>query len=262
MHLKKKLENADFAYGTWSQTGSEEVLEILGFSGQFAFTIIDTEHGFYDLGHAENLVRAADASGISPIVRVTTNEPHLVTKALDIGAQGVLVPNIATAEAAKKFVDATRYAPRGSRGACPFVRSGKHLVTDWAEYATRASEDVFTMVLVEGAEGFDNLEAIAKTEGLDALMIGPMDLTVSLGIGGQLDHPRLKSYIENALKICDANGVKFFMPNFFQTIEKATQATKDFRELGVKYFTIGSDKLFLTAYMNQQHAALRDLAGA
>lgn len=256
MHLKQKLDRADFAYGTWSQTGSEEVLEILGYSGKFDFTIIDTEHGYYDLGHAENLVRAANASRISPIVRVSTNDNDKITKALDIGAEGVLVPQISTREEAEKLVASARYAPRGTRGACPFVRSGHHLVTDWAEYATKASEDVFVMALVEGAEGFGNLEDIARTEGLDGLMIGPMDLTVSLGIGGQLDHPDLKSYIRNALRICDEAGVKFFVPNFFQTIEKATQATKEWRELGVKYFTIGSDKLFLTAYMNQQHAAL------
>ncbi len=256
MHLKQKLDRAEFAYGTWSQTGSAEVLEILGYSGKFDFTIIDTEHGYYDLGHAENLVRAANASGISPIVRVSSNEDHKITKALDIGAEGVLAPQIASREEAEKLVAAARYAPKGHRGACPFVRSGNHLVTDWAEYATRASDDVFVMALVEGAEGFDNLEDIARTEGLDGLMIGPMDLTVSLGIGGQLDHPDLKNYIRNALKICDEAGVKFFVPNFFQTIEKATKATEEWRELGVKYFTVGSDKLFLTAYMNQQHAAL------
>lgn len=256
MHLRQKLDQNDFAYGTWSQTGSAEVLEILGYSNNFDFTIIDTEHGYYDLGHAENLVRAANASGISPIVRVSSNENHKITKALDIGAQGVLVPQVSSRADAEKMVASARYAPHGNRGACPFVRSGNHLVTDWAEYATKASKDVFVMALVEGAEGFGNLEEIARTEGLDGLMIGPMDLTVSLGIGGQLDHPKLKEYIRNALKICNEANVKFFVPNFFQTIDRATEAIQEWRELGVKYFTVGSDKLFLTAYMNQQHAAL------
>jgi len=259
MRLKEKLDAVDFAYGTWSQTGSPEVLEMLGFSRQFAFTIIDTEHGYYDLAHAENLVRAADASGISPIVRVGLNDPYLITKALDLGAQGILVPNIATAAQAHAFVAATQFSPAGKRGACPFVRAGEHLVTDWADYAHRADQDIFTMVLVEGEEGFANLEAIAQTERLDALMIGPMDLTVSLGIGGQLDHPRLKHYIADAVTICERHGVKFFLPNFFQTIATATQATRDFMALGVKYFTMGSDKLFLAAYLRQQHDALAAL---
>jgi len=259
MLLREKLDSTDFAYGTWSQTGSPEVLEMLGFSRKFAFTIIDTEHGYYDLGHAENLVRAANASGISPIVRVGVNDPYLITKALDLGAEGILVPNIATAADARKFVAATQFAPAGNRGACPFVRSGEHLVTNWSAYAQKADRDIFTMVLVEGAEGFANLEAIAKTERLDGVMIGPMDLTVSLGIGGQLNHPRLKSYIADAVKVCAEHNVKFFLPNFFQTIDTATEATKAFMALGVKYFTIGSDKLFLAAYMSQQHEALARL---
>jgi len=259
MLLREKLDTMDFAYGTWSQTGSPEVLEMLGFSRKFAFTIIDTEHGWYDLAHAENLVRAADASGISPVVRVGVNDPYLITKALDLGAQGILVPNVTTAADAQKFVAATQFAPAGNRGACPFIRAGGHLVTNWGEYARRADERVFTMVLVEGVEGFANLEEIARTERLDALMIGPMDLTVSLGIGGQLDHPKLKSYVADAVKICAEHGVKFFLPNFFQTIAAATEATREFMELGVRYFTIGSDKLFLAAYMAEQHAALENL---
>lgn len=257
MSLKQKLDQAEFAYGTWSQFGSPEVLEILGYSGKFDFTIIDTEHGYYGLDTAENLVRAADASGIAPIVRVYANEPHLITKALDIGAQGVLVPQITTREEAERVVMSSRYFPRGNRGACPFVRSGKHLVTGWQEYADKANEDVLVMVLVEGETGIANLEEIAGVEGLDAIMIGPMDLTVSLGIGGQLDHPRLKEYVASAIKLCEANGVRFFLPNFHQDIEKAAASVQEWRDIGCKYFTIGSDKMFLTNYMMQQHALLR-----
>src|SRR5690554_3719828 len=142
MKLKQKIQNSDFAYGTWSQSSSPEMLEILGFSGKFDFTIIDTEHGYYDLGTAENLVRAANASGISPIVRVAANETHLITKALDMGAEGVLVPQIPSRADAEKVVASSKYFPRGNRGACPFIRVGNHLVTEWAEFATKANEEV------------------------------------------------------------------------------------------------------------------------
>lgn len=256
MNLKEKLKQQDFAYGTWSQTGSPEVLEMLGFSGRFSFTIIDTEHGYYDLGHAENLVRAADASGIPSIVRVGVNDPHLVTKALDTGTQGILVPGIGSVEEAQTFIDATRFGPVGNRGACPFIRAGGHLVTNWEEYASKANEDIFTMVLVEGEAGLNALDDIAAIEGLDAIMIGPMDLTVSLGIGGQLDHPMLKEFVAKAVKACAKHDVMFFMPNFHQTIDEATQKVAEFREIGVKYFTVGSDKLFLASYMRSQHDAL------
>ncbi len=257
MKLKEKILKSDFAYGTWSQTGSPEVLEILGYSGKFAFTIIDTEHGFYDLGAAENLVRAANASRISPIVRVMANENHLITKALDIGAEGILVPQITTRAEAEKVVAATKYYPKGNRGACPFIRVGHHLVTDWAEYATKANEDVLVMVLVEGETGIRNLPEIAKTEGLDAIMLGPMDLSVSLGIGGQLDHPKVVEHIAQTIKVCDQENVSFFLPNFHLDMHQAAESIKKWRSVGCKYFTVGSDKMFLTNYMNLQHQLIR-----
>src|SRR5699024_4663404 len=120
-----------------------------------------------------------------------------ITKALDIGAEGVLVPQISTKEEAEKVVSAARYYPNGNRGACPFIRSGNHLVTNWEEYYTKANKDVVVMALIEGEKGLNNLEEIISTEGLDAIMLGPMDLSVSLGLGGELEHPKVVKFIED-----------------------------------------------------------------
>lgn len=256
MKLKQKFNEKNLAYGTWSQFGSAEVLEVLGYSGQFDFTIIDTEHSYYGMETAENLVRAANASGISPLVRVHANEPNLIGKVLDMGADGVVVPQITTREEAEKVVQAARYFPRGNRGVCPFVRAGGHLATDWQDFADRSNDEILVMIMVEGAAGLANLAEIVKVEGIDAVMMGPMDLTVSLGIGGQLDHPKLKEHVSEAVRICDEQGVKFIMPVQKHDIGDSVEALQKWRALGCRYFTVGADKLFIANYIKHLHAAI------
>jgi len=118
------------AIGTWLQFANPEVIAILGAS-EFDFTIIDTEHGAFGLETAEELVRACDAAGLVPIVRIPTNEGHMITKALDIGAAGVLIPQISSAQELEAAARGSQYAPHGTRGACPCVRAGGHFVRDW-----------------------------------------------------------------------------------------------------------------------------------
>jgi len=258
MKLKQKFKDLDFAYGTWTQFGSPEVVEVLGYSKQFDFTIIDTEHTYYGLETAENLVRAANASGLSALVRVYANEPNLIGKVLDMGADGVVVPQITNREEAEKVVQAAYYFPRGNRGVCPFVRAGGHMATDWQTFADSQNDETFVMIMVEGAAGLANLSEIVKVKGIDAIMMGPMDLTVSLGIGGQLDHPLLKQHVTEAVRICDENGIKFVMPVQKQDIDESIEAMKLWRSLGCKYFTVGADKLFIANYIKHLHKGLRN----
>lgn len=151
--LKQKLDAARFLLGTWSQSASPEMLEIIGYA-KFDFTVIDTEHGFFGLETAENLVRTAEAAGISPVIRVAVNEPHLIMKALDIGAEGVIVPQVTTREEAERAISAARYHPQGTRGACPCVRVGEHYITEWDRHAARANHEVVVIVLIEVGRGW------------------------------------------------------------------------------------------------------------
>lgn len=253
--LNQELKSANFTLGTWSQSSSPEMLEIIGYSN-FDFTIIDTEHGYFGLETAENLVRAAEAARIMPIVRVPVNEPHLIMKALDIGAQGVIVPQITSREGAQKAISAARYQPVGTRGACPCVRAGQHYVREWDRFARKSNEEAAVILLVEGQEGMANIREIVTTEGLDAVMIGPFDLSVSLGVGGQLDHEKVTRFFLEVIQLCKEAGVELIVPNFDLDQEKAAAAIARWRALGCKHFTVGTDKLLFADYMLRfcQHA--------
>jgi 4-hydroxy-2-oxoheptanedioate aldolase len=120
--------------GTWSQFASAEVIDILGASG-FDFTIVDTEDGRFGFETAEGPVRACDAAGLAPLVRVPAADAWMITKALDIGAAAVVVPRISSAAEAEHAVSTARYGPTGTRGACPCIRAGDHFVRDWPVFA-------------------------------------------------------------------------------------------------------------------------------
>jgi 4-hydroxy-2-oxoheptanedioate aldolase len=255
--LKELLKNSRFVLGTWSQCASPEILEIVGYS-KFDFTIIDTEHGYFGLETAENLVRAAEAARIIPVVRVTVNEPHLIMKALDIGAQGVIVPQITSREDAQRAVSAARYFPEGTRGACPCIRVGRHFVREWDAYSRKANSDSTVILLVEGAGGMRNIEEIVRVDGVDAIMLGPFDLSVSLGVGGQLDHEKVVDFMVRVVKLCEQHGIDLIVPNFDLDLERAKRAIAGWRALGCRNFTVGTDKLFFADYMSKVRSAIVD----
>ncbi|MCX5591844.1 HpcH/HpaI aldolase family protein [Alcaligenes endophyticus] len=254
--FKEKLDSGQFLLGTWSQSASPENLEIIGYAG-FDYTIIDTEHGYFGLETAENLVRAAEAANISPLVRVELNAANLVLKALDIGAEGVVVPQITNEQEAAQAISYARYYPDGSRGACPCIRAGKHYVQDWSHYATKANREAIIVLLIEGREGIANIEPILNTPGVNAIMIGPFDLSVSLGVGGQLDHPLVIDFMRDTIALCKSRNIHIFVPNFDLDLEQARAAIDAWADLGATLFTVGTDKLFFAHHMQHIKQSIR-----
>lgn len=186
--LKQRLQAKETVIGTFARIPNCELIEIEAHAG-FDLVIIDTEHTPFGMETAIDLVRAADASGIAPLVRVTENSPSLIAKALDIGSQGVVIPRIETREEAERAVRAGRFHPLGQRGACPRVRAGDYSAMGSVEYFARANERTLLILLVETARGASNLREIVTTPGVDAILLGATDLSQSLGVPGQNDHP-------------------------------------------------------------------------
>jgi 4-hydroxy-2-oxoheptanedioate aldolase len=187
-HFRLKLETGN-VFGIFSKTSDSSIVEAAGLAG-LDFIILDMEHGLSTTETITHHVRAALLTGMAPIVRVNGVNPHAISSALDMGAVGVQVPNISTAEEARQAVKAARFYPEGMRGVCRFVRS--------ANYGGIAKEDYFqyankTIVIlqVEGMDGIKNLDEILEVEGYDILFIGPYDLSQSLGIPGQIDAPEI-----------------------------------------------------------------------
>jgi 4-hydroxy-2-oxoheptanedioate aldolase len=190
--------------GTGIMVPAAELVEIAGYAN-FDFVIIDEEHTQFESDAAISLVRAAEAADIVPIIRVPEVSEVYLKKALDTGVSGVVVPNISDREAAEKAVYYARFAPVGGRGACPGVRANRLGMGD-RSYYENANRDVAVIALIEGAEGMQNFDEIIRVPGLDAIYIGPVDLSVSLGLQGDVYHPRVIEAMERLIGKAKAQG--------------------------------------------------------
>lgn len=241
-HSFQSLIARGSSLGTWSQIASAEVIDMLGAAG-LDFTIIDCEHGAFGIETAEALIRACDANGLVPVVRAPSPDPGFVGKALDAGAAAVLMPQVATAEQARAAVAASRFAPDGTRGACPCVRAGGHFITDWRGYSGAQARETGVMALVETGEGLANIEAICAVEGLLALVLGPFDLSVSLGFEGDYRHAQVQAGLHRMLAAAKVNRLPVIAPIFNPDAAEACRQRDELRALGVSHFVIGTDKI-------------------
>ena len=242
--LKTLLAAPDTTLGTWTQIAAPELVDLIALNG-FGFTIIDCQHGPIGIGAAENLARAADANGIAVALRVARNDPVEIMQALDAGIRQVVVPNIETADEAARAVAATRFGPQGLRGACPCCRSGGHFIRDWQAYVGAEEARTGAIALVETAEGHRNIAAICATPGLTALMIGPFDLSVSMGMQGDWRHPQVRRAVEEMATAATAAGLPVMMPVFAPDPAECREMIDAWRQAGVTTFVIGSDKIII-----------------
>jgi len=204
VHLKERLRGGETVIGTFSGIPSPSLVEAIGYSG-IDFVVIDAEHGPVEMQTAENIVRAAEITGMAPIIRVPGNESHLILRALDIGAHGVQIPHVSTKEEAKLAIENSKYHPQGKRGLSPFTRAGKY--GSAAENHTyRNNENVLVVVNIEGVEGIQNLNEIITIPEIDVVFIGPYDLSQSLGKPGEVEDPEVINLIKDNVKIIKDNG--------------------------------------------------------
>jgi 4-hydroxy-2-oxoheptanedioate aldolase len=233
------------SFGTFSQVASADLIDMLGAQG-FDFTIVDCEHGAFGLETAETLLRACDANGLVPLVRAPALDARWIGRALDSGAAAVVVPGIATAAQAAEAVAAARFAPHGTRGACPCIRAGNHVVRDWPAYAAaEAAKGV--IALVESAPGLADIEAIAATPGLLALLPGPFDLAVSMGLDGDWRDARVEAAMDRMAAAARANGLAL-MASIFDADPAAMADRKDrWAARGASLFALGTDKILFSA---------------
>ncbi len=188
---------ASATLGPFVQLPAPGEVEIFAHVG-FDHVIIDFEHGTLNLETTENMMRAAHGQGIVPFARVLANRPEWIVQALNIGAAGVLVPHVDSAEEARAAVGATRFRPQGTqttpqedlfnRGVCPFVRAADYSASKGPTYYAEANEAVIAGVLLEGRSAYDELDEMLEIAALDLIMVAPYDLSQSLGITGEIYH--------------------------------------------------------------------------
>jgi 2-keto-3-deoxy-L-rhamnonate aldolase RhmA len=181
--LKAKLASGEAVLGMQHNSGSEAVIELLGYAG-FDFVIVDMEHSGYSIGDVERLVRAAEAVDLAAFVRVLHNEPHLIMQALETGAQGILVPHVASRADCDRALAALRYPPAGRRGKSAASRAARWGTSDWHAYETWVSDEVLLIPILEDPGAVDQMEEILSVPGLEIVALGPGDLSHGYGAPG------------------------------------------------------------------------------
>lgn len=206
--LREMYKKHEVAIGTFFNIGDMSCMECIGFSGM-DFVIIDTEHGSYDTMDMMNLIRAAEHGGLAPIVRLADVSHKEIQRAADCGAQGIIVPCLREVEEYRKLVDLAKYAPIGNRG---FIkgRGAGFGYKDWAsgsvaEFMANANEVLMVMPQCETVESLEHIEEIMAIEGVDAIFVGPYDLSISMGIPGQFEAPEFIAAIDRIIAAAKAN---------------------------------------------------------
>jgi 4-hydroxy-2-oxoheptanedioate aldolase len=193
--LKEKLAKGDVVLGVFVAVPSPDIVEMAGYMG-FDFVLLDAEHGPMSVETAAHLMRAAECAGIVPIVNVPSLSRQTIARYLDIGALGIQVPQVNDRNEAEAIVDAVKYHPLGSRGMAR-PRAGHYgLVGSLQEYMTDANQETMVVASIENIEGVKHLPHILNTDGIDVFLIGPNDLSQSMGLPGQVATPLVKSAID------------------------------------------------------------------
>lgn len=236
--FKDLMRRREKLIGTFMMTDSVEVLEILG-EGGFEFVVIDEEHGGLQSVCYSNLVRTAEAAGVIPIFRTPGLIEDSVKRALDAGASGVMIPNITSAQDARKAVSLSKFPPIGHRGACPYVRANHYGEGDKMEYFRKSNEDVSLILLVEGPEGVANFDEILEVKGVDAVFFGPFDLSVAMGIPGDINNPKVVDAIRGMINKANAKGV------FAGMLGVDAESTQRWMQEGADFILVMQDTLLL-----------------
>jgi 4-hydroxy-2-oxoheptanedioate aldolase len=242
--VRRKLEQGKNLVGMMHFTGSPMLVEVMASAG-LDFVNIDMEHSPIDTGLAAHLVRAADAAGIAPFVRVPAVDAGLIKKMLNLGAQGIIIPHADRADC-EAAVAAARYAPAGSRGACPAIRAARYSQPDWAAFTEDCNREVSIVPLLEEKKAIDELDHILAIDGIDIVFLGPFDYSVALGIpGATFDHPAMAAALDRAVERARARG-KYVMTSVGARID-AAYARRIFGH-GVRMISYSADALvFLEA---------------
>ncbi|MFZ4739775.1 MAG: HpcH/HpaI aldolase family protein [Bacteroidales bacterium] len=236
--LKNKIKNKELTIGSWITIGHPAISEILCKAG-FDWLVIDIEHTTIDLSMVQVLISSIQANNIAAIVRVSKNEEVVIKRVLDAGADGIIVPMINSSEDATRAVEYAKYPPEGKRGVG--LSRAQQYGNGFDEYKKWAKENLIIIAQIEHIDGINNLEEIVKTEGIDGTLIGPYDLSGSMGIPGQYNEPIVIDALNQYIKVCE----KFNIAMGFHVIEPTNERLKEKIVEGYTFLAFSTDFLFM-----------------
>jgi 2-keto-3-deoxy-L-rhamnonate aldolase RhmA len=243
-----RLNGSNAPIGTWLMSGSASTAEALGYAG-FDWLLVDMEHvpiEYRDLWH---LLQAIQCGGAQPIVRVAANDPVLLKRALDLGSFNVMVPFVENAAQAQAAVDAVKYPPFGTRGFAAVHRASRY--GTWADYGKEANDAVTCILQIETPNALANLEEIAAIPGVDALFLGPGDLSAACGHIGNPGHPQVQMMISDAI----VRAKKIGMP--MGIVGGTPELVQRYLEQGYAFAAVASDIAMMMKKANEFLTSLK-----
>ena len=247
--IRERALSGEILAGTFLNLGSSLTAEIAGQAG-FDWILIDLEHGAGDRSELLLQLQALEAYPAAPLVRLGWNDPVLFKRVLDLGASGLMVPYVQSPEEARAAAAAMRYPPAGVRGVAAMNRACS-FGPGFKEYFEKANSNLLTIVQIETAKTVECVDEIAAVEGVDVLFIGPLDLSVSLGVPQQMDHPSLRGALAKVVVACrKAKKIPGLILSNENQIERAVAD-------GFTFLCLSSDGALVASGMRQISAAFR-----
>jgi 2-keto-3-deoxy-L-rhamnonate aldolase RhmA len=201
--FKQALAQNRRQVGLWVTFAHQPIAEVLADAG-FDWLLFDMEHSPTDLHQVGQQLLAVRGRGVAPIIRIPIHDMAWTKRVLDAGAPNIMIPNVRSAAEAAEAVSWTRFAPEGLRGVAGSTRAGNY--TRYKDYMARANEEIGVVVQIESRQALDELDAICRVPGVDAVFIGPSDLAAALGFRGQAGHPEVQAVIAQAIRTAVAAG--------------------------------------------------------
>lgn len=236
--VKKKLRNNQLTLGSWLNLPSLEVTEIMA-KGGFEFLVIDMEHSAIELETAQKMAMVMEGHGVLPFARAESNDPVVIKKALEIGLYGVLVPMVDSKKDAQKAADAVYYMPEGKRGVGLSRAQGYGL--DFNRHKDWYKKNISIVAQIEHINAIENLEEILSVKEIDATIIGPYDLSASLGYPGEFEREEVKQAIKKYEDICR----KLNKPMGFHVVQPNVGKAKEYKKKRYSFIVVGLDILYL-----------------
>ncbi len=251
---KKILREGGTAFGTMATDfRTPAIVPMMAASG-WDYLILDNEHNAFSSETIQTLALLAGYEEMTLLVRIPSLEYHHVARTLDLGVDGLVVPHVETAEEAEMLVRSSSYYPRGERGASLAAKLARDPFLKIPDYLDWAGREILTVIQIETARGVSHADEILQIEGIDAVMIGPFDLSQSLGCPGEMNRPEVTEACREVIRSCAENGVSSGI--HIQTVEDAGL----WKSRGMTFITCQSDAGMLNRASGETVSGLRSLS--
>lgn len=238
MSLKQKLKNNELTLGSWIMLGHPMSVEVMALAG-FDWLVVDIEHTAIDFETTQRLITTIQAQGIKALVRVSKNEEVVIKRVLDIGADGIIVPMVCSQEDALKAVEFAKYPPTGKRGV-GLYRAQKY-GTEFEAYKKWVEQELVIIAQIEHINAVENIDDIVSVSGIDGIIIGPYDLSGSMGYPGEFEREDVKNAVQTVLDRCKINNI----PSGFHVVDTDPEKLKQKIDQGCTFLAYGMDYFFM-----------------